>query len=655
MNSDASVKELGHELQKLTDVKADTMRFIVSVNKGSKLLLPFSDDHSSLSLHEASVIEGKPIRMMGVSEDEVDKVLQNEKVDLRIVGFDEEEKRLRQRMLDGPHVPLKLPQGPYTFCDFRTLQLPGVELNPPASEALKRMHMLAADPGIVAIMNQHRWRVGIMTELAPVGYVGISPKCLLGFNKNQGEEISLRLRTDDLKGFRKYESIKKTLLHELAHMVYTEHDANFYALDKQLNQEAAALDWTRTRGQTLSEVRHSDHYEENFDGGDVRNFSQKLGGNVSDQLASARASSVAAAYRRLASASVNSSEVSKVHEEPDSDDSGSIMRNESGHIKLVEKDNVDIESPNKAQWKNHEPDPDDQSGNQNKFEPDPDDSQGGETWKPEHIANPEMVHQVSLSNYGWKLEAKISYERPDLDDSEAFLKSVVAEPDCHPSQVIKVDIQPREVNCEPDPDDSEAKGKFLGNANVARPDHGNSLANETMADQGHLNKAREEPDPDESQGNGVLREEPDPDDNLLHPQGISNMDMDEPDPDDQELRRIQDSVTVVCSRLQKAIGMLQAELDPVEATSVLQTLFKIIRNVIEHPDETKFKKLRKANPTIQRNVTKYKASMEILFLIGFNEDIVSDEIGKAETYLVLKRNDPGLLWLAKSSLETCIA
>jgi hypothetical protein len=30
-----------------------------------------------------------------------------------------------------------------------------------------------------------------------------------------GEEISLRLRTDDLKGFRKYESIKKTLLHEL--------------------------------------------------------------------------------------------------------------------------------------------------------------------------------------------------------------------------------------------------------------------------------------------------------------------------------------------------------------------------------------------------------------------------------------------------------
>lgn len=47
--------------------------------------------------------------------------------------------------------------------------------------------------------------------------------------------------------------------------------------------------------------------------------------------------------------------------------------------------------------------------------------------------------------------------------------------------------------------------------------------------------------------------------------------------------------------------------------------------------------------------------MEILFLVGFNEDVVLDEIGKAETYLVLKRNDLALLWLAKSSLETCIA
>lgn len=57
VNSGSSLKELGHELQKLTDVKADTMRFIVPQNKGSKLLSPFSDEHSSLSLQEVSIIE----------------------------------------------------------------------------------------------------------------------------------------------------------------------------------------------------------------------------------------------------------------------------------------------------------------------------------------------------------------------------------------------------------------------------------------------------------------------------------------------------------------------------------------------------------------------------------------------------------------------
>lgn len=32
------------------------------------------------------------------------------------------------------------------------------------------------------------------------GKVGISPVCILGLNVNKGQEILLRLRTDDLKG-----------------------------------------------------------------------------------------------------------------------------------------------------------------------------------------------------------------------------------------------------------------------------------------------------------------------------------------------------------------------------------------------------------------------------------------------------------------------
>lgn len=530
MDLTATLKDLGSKLQKLTDVKADTLRLIVpqAYGKSTKLLYPFSDEHSSLSLQETSILEGKSIRMMGVPRDEVDELLHNAETNLRIAGFEEEEQRLRQRMSYSPNISLKLPQGQYIFCNFRTLHIPGLELNPPASEALKRMHMLAADPGIVSIMNKHRWRVGIMTEMAPEGYVGVSSECILGFNKNHGEEISLRLRTDDLKGFRKYESIKKTLLHELAHMVYSDHDANFKALDSQLNQEAAALDWTKSRSHTLSGTRYSDNYEDLLADNHISS-SHRLGGTKPDRFTNARTTSVAAAYQRLAN---NSS----------TDPENSMPSQESEPMDVVEEVKVDIKVPDEPDFGNFQPDPE--------------------------------KEVLSLEDQ----------EDPQIE-------------------ALENKMQPTETDKASDIDDLEEN-------RVVKAEH-NSI-------------------------------------------NISAIDVYEPDPDDEEIRRIQDSVSVICNRLQKAIELLKSEANPSEASSVLQTLSKIIRNVIEHPNEMKFKKIRKANPVIQRNVTNYKAAMEILSLIGFSEDNVSDGTGKLETFLVLKRNDPGLLWLAKSSLETRI-
>ena len=63
--------------------------------------------------------------------------------------------------------------------------------------------------------------------MPPGGKVGVSAMCILGYNVNAGQEISLRLRTDDLRGFRRYDRIRETLCHELAHMVHSEHNANF--------------------------------------------------------------------------------------------------------------------------------------------------------------------------------------------------------------------------------------------------------------------------------------------------------------------------------------------------------------------------------------------------------------------------------------------
>ncbi|GMH12019.1 hypothetical protein Nepgr_013860 [Nepenthes gracilis] len=586
ITSGATLKELGDELQKLTDVKADTIRLIVpqSSNKSSTLFSPFSDEHSYLRLQDTAIAEAKSIRMMGVSENEVDEVLRGAKLDLRIAGFEEEEKRMRLRMSNRSQPSFKLPQGPYIFCAFRTLELPGIKLNPPASEALKRMHMLAADPGIVAIMNKHRWTVGIMTEMAPTGYVGISPKCILGLNKNHGEEISLRLRTDDLKGFRKYDSIKKTLLHELAHMVYSEHDAKFYALDKQLNQEAASLDWTRSKSHTLTKAGASkyDHKDENFESEST--FSQKLGGKTSDMPASARAASVAAAHHRLEDSLAGF--VVRGDKEPDPDDSVSGIDREAYPFDIGVEGKLIIQNESEEQSRlNHEPDPDD------------------------FLAVDGMELEPNTFDEG------IRKIEPDPDDTEMtqLVHNLIANGISEGQKIHK----------EPDPDDS-----------------------------GDFRKCRND---SEGQNDRLVIIKEDLDDKMEVALVIPRTNTDEPDPDDQELQRIQDPVNTISNRLTTVIEMMHAEVGPAEAGMVLQTLFKIIRNVIEHPTELKYRKLRKANPVFRRTIAYCKAAMDILSLIGFNEDVVFDEIGKAETYLVLKRNDPGLLWLAKSSLETCIA
>lgn len=64
---------------------------------------------------------------------------------------------------------------------------------------MRLLHRLAADPGVQGIMSRHRWTVGLLSEMPPEGKVGVSAVCVLGYNVNKGQEISLRLRTDDLK------------------------------------------------------------------------------------------------------------------------------------------------------------------------------------------------------------------------------------------------------------------------------------------------------------------------------------------------------------------------------------------------------------------------------------------------------------------------
>ncbi|RLN70247.1 hypothetical protein BBJ28_00004274 [Nothophytophthora sp. Chile5] len=55
-----------------------------------------------------------------------------------------------------------------------------------------------------AVQAEQQIRVGVLAEMPPDGKVGVDPVCVLGLNQNKGQKILLRLRTDDLLGFRKF-------------------------------------------------------------------------------------------------------------------------------------------------------------------------------------------------------------------------------------------------------------------------------------------------------------------------------------------------------------------------------------------------------------------------------------------------------------------
>ena len=145
---------------------------------------------------------------------------------------------------------------------------------PQREQAQRILETLANDPGIRACMAKHKWKVGSLAELYPEGKVGESQVCVMGLNQNKGMRILLRVRTDDLQGFRKMLSIRKVLFHELAHNVHSEHDGKFFQLMRQIEAECNSMDWTQGAGLTDGSTDHgADH---DYKGGIFR-----LGGNES--------------------------------------------------------------------------------------------------------------------------------------------------------------------------------------------------------------------------------------------------------------------------------------------------------------------------------------------------------------------------------------
>ena len=276
--SDASVSHLGAVLERTTGASVSTQKILGlkrATNVRAGTLVPGREDDASLLVAD---IEGlcdtpKPLMLMGTPATAIAALDAAAGVDHRVRGFEEE--ALRERRRRKGHVgrfaaaaaggegrrrtndpgPPSTSEHPYTFTEYRALPVPAA-IRPPASARAPHAAPARARPRHPRRHAQTQVARAAAGGDAPGGQGGRGESCVLGYNVNAGQEIHLRLRTDDLRGFRRYQRVRETLVHELTHNgVWSAHDANFKNLCSQLTRECAAFDWKQSGRSTRARAR----------------------------------------------------------------------------------------------------------------------------------------------------------------------------------------------------------------------------------------------------------------------------------------------------------------------------------------------------------------------------------------------------------------
>jgi hypothetical protein len=130
----------------------------------------------------------------------------------------------------------------FEACTWHSFGHRPTESTPHAFKAMELLETLATDPGIVAIMKERELFVNTLGEMDPIDDCLKQKKqshgaCLLGYNTNSGLRIDIKLRTDDLKGFRPYAELVGTLIHELSHNWVGDHNLLFWTNHGQMRIE----------------------------------------------------------------------------------------------------------------------------------------------------------------------------------------------------------------------------------------------------------------------------------------------------------------------------------------------------------------------------------------------------------------------------------
>jgi hypothetical protein len=254
-SSDATIANLSDEIASSLSIPPSNQKFMIS--KLGLLKPPFKDPHLPISS-----IADKKITLMGSTAAEASSIEQ--------ASFEASRRVSRPRPVQKVQAyktrdwKKEQEESQYTFLTLRPLPyLP----NP--SRSLQFLQRLKDDAGIKAAMRKHKFTVPLLTEMNPIEHTQSNlegTSRTLGLNRNAGEVIELRLRTDAYDGYRDYKTIRKTLCHELAHNVHGPHDRNFWDLCKQIEKEVEGADW-RSSGRSVGDEEYYEGGEEVDDHG----------------------------------------------------------------------------------------------------------------------------------------------------------------------------------------------------------------------------------------------------------------------------------------------------------------------------------------------------------------------------------------------------
>lgn len=217
-----------------------------------KRITAHPDTFPFASLASSTKKKQKPLEIMVIATNiSAIQELSTKRSDPTIRGFDQEKEAIEERKTaaspkywaDASMVQHK----DYKFCRMKactdhSFGHRSTESTPHAFQAMQLLEKLATDPGIAAIMKERELVVGTLGEMDPIDdrimqKTENSGGCLLGYNTNHGLRIDIKLRTDDLSGFRQYPELASTLIHELSHNWVGEHNLLFWTNYAQMRAE----------------------------------------------------------------------------------------------------------------------------------------------------------------------------------------------------------------------------------------------------------------------------------------------------------------------------------------------------------------------------------------------------------------------------------